>query len=300
MRFRLLVVAVSSLVVLGAQGSDDLVEIARLPSYSEGPVFDHDGNLFVSHPPYISRISPGADPVVWAETGTPNGHKILADGTHLVCDRNVLRLSASGETLGNAATDCGGHALRQTNDITLDPNGGFYFTDPGEMPAAAEQPIGRVCYVDAEGYSYLVAEGLGFPNGIVLRPDGSTLLVAESTRNRVLQFEVSSPGKASAPRVFADLPGKEGASYAEPDGMALDVAGNLYVAHYGKSAVQVLAPDGELLRTLPGGNVATSNVAFGGAEMDDLYMTGGELDYGAESLVYRLHLDGTGGLLILP
>ena len=59
------------------------VEVARLPSYTEGPVVDYDGNLFVSEPygKNISRITPDGDVSVWASTGAPNGHKILADGT---------------------------------------------------------------------------------------------------------------------------------------------------------------------------------------------------------------------------
>ena len=63
------------------------VEIARLPTYTEGVVVDHDGNLYVSHADRIRKVTPGGQVAEWGTTPSPNGHKILADGTHLVGDR---------------------------------------------------------------------------------------------------------------------------------------------------------------------------------------------------------------------
>jgi gluconolactonase len=283
----------------------DAVETAKLfevDSYCEGVVFDHDGNGYTSHGKRITKFSPdGSRREIWAETGAPNGHKVLADGTHLVCDASrhaVLRLSARGEVLGDAASECDGRPLRGPNDLTLDPRGGFYFTDPGGSSAAS--PIGTVHYVDPQGTCHLVAEGLAFPNGIVLRPDGKTLLVAESQRNRILEYPVRSPGKAGRMRVFAELPSKgEGQIDNQPDGMCLDADGNLYVAHYGMRQVQVLGPQGRLIRRYAGGNLTTSNVAFGGPKRDQLYITGGLGPESGGGGVFRIDL-GVTGLVILP
>ncbi len=144
-------------------------------------------------------------------------------------------------------------------------------------------------------------KGLAFPNGIVLRPDGKTLLVAESKKNRILLYEVVSPGKVGPLKVFADLPEKKGEQIDnQPDGMCLDEAGNLYVAHYGMKEVQVLDPQGNVIRRYPGGNLTTSNVGFSGPRMDQLYVTGG---LGAEAGgggLFRLDLPGVRGLVILP
>ena len=175
------------------------VEVARVSRYCEGPVFDHDGNLYVSHGRFITRITPQGETAIWAEAAGTNGHKVLGDGTHLVCDRiqhAVLRLAADGQLLGEAVTDCGARAVEEPNDLTLDQSGGFYFTDPGPYPEATKQPIGRVCYVDAAGETHLVADELHFPNGIALRAGGRTLLVAEDTRNRILEYPVSLTGPA--------------------------------------------------------------------------------------------------------
>ena len=122
---------------------------------------------------------------------------------------------------------------------------------------------------------------MAFPNGIVLVPGGKRLLMAESKKNRILEFPVLAPGKVGQYRVFAELPAKSGDQVDnQPDGMCLDADGNLYVAHYGMKQVQVLDPQGKLIARYPGGNVTTSNVAFGPPNWDQLYITGG---LGAES-----------------
>ena len=148
---------------------------------------------------------------------------------------------------------------------------------------------------------HLVASGLAFPNGIVLRPDGRTLVVGESGHNRVLSYPVLSPGKVGAQNVFATLPAKQGDQIDNaPDGMALDADGNLFVAHYGMHTVQVLSPDGKLLRSYPGGNLTTSNVAFGGPAMDQLYVTGALADEKtSRGALWRLDLKGVKGLKLL-
>ena len=280
------------------------VEMFRVPRYCEGVCFDHAGNGYISWGKAITRFTLDGRNSVWAETGAPNGHKILADGTHLVCDASqhaVLHLSAEGKPLEPAAKECNGQVLRGPNDLTLDTaNGGFYFSDPGG--SGVEKPIGTVHYVDQAGKTHLVDEGLAFPNGIVLTPDGKKLYLAESQRNRVHVYDVLGPGKLSGRKVFAELPGKDterGQIDNQPDGMCLDAAGNLYVAHYGMKQVQVLDASGKLIRRYDGGNVTTSNVAFGGPKMDQLFITGGIGPESGEGGLFRIDL-GVKGLVILP
>lgn len=280
------------------------VEVVVVPEYSEGIVFDHAGNAYISHGDTITKITPDGKPSTWAKTPSPNGHKILADGTHLVCDGNahaVLHLDANGKQLEPAAKECDGKPLKAPNDLSLDtPNRGFYFTDPGNSDD--KNPTGTVHYVDSRGTTHLIAEGLAYPNGIVLRPDGKTLLVGESKKNRILAYPVLGPGRVGKMTVFADLPAKTGEQIDnQPDGMCLDRAGNLYVAHYGMRQVQVLNPEGKLVRRYPGGALTTSNVAFGGPNMDQLYITGGlGKEQGSKGGLFRLDLKGVVGLTILP
>ena len=286
-------------------------KILEVPNYCEGVVFDHQGRGYISWKDTITQFEAKRDPATkkwsatgkpWAVTGAPNGHKILADGTHLVCDASrhaVLHLDANGKMLDPASIKCNDKALRGPNDLTLDTAlNGFYFTDPGE--SGKDNLIGTVHYVDAKGITHLVAGGLAFPNGIVLLPGGKTLLVAESQKNRILKYEVLSPGKVGELKVFAELPTKTGTQVDnQPDGICLDAAGNLYVAHYGMQQVQVLNPEGKLIARYPGGNLTTSNVAFSGPEHGTLFVTGGlDVEQGKGGL-FVLEL-GTPGLKILP
>lgn len=292
-------VAVSLLAVgdLPANTSVKPVEIILTHDYTEGIAVDHDGNLYFSHGEVITKVNPdGNKATTFAKTGAPNGHKILADGTHLVCDGNrhaVLRLDANGKELTPASEESEGKPLRGPNDLTLDPAGGFYFTDPGGSDE--NKKIGTVHYVSPQGKTTTVAKELAFPNGIALRPGGKELLVAESKANRILAYPVISPGTLGPARTFVDLPAKaEGQIDNQPDGMCLDAAGNLYQAHYGMRQVQVISPEGKIIRRFPGGNLTTSNVCFAGPNHDQLFITGG--DPGG---VYRLDLN-VKGLVILP
>lgn len=270
--------------------------LVETEDFSEGPVFDAGGNLYFSHGKLVSKLTPQGGLSVWLETAGANGHKILPDGTHLVCEpaaSRILHGSADGRILGVASDSSAGEPLRAPNDLTLSPEGGFYFTDPG---GSREAPVGAVHYAGPDGRTHTVAGGMRVPNGLVLSPDKSTLYVAETGLNRVVAFPVEAPGKLGPRSEFAHLP--EGAGVqAEPDGMAVDEAGNLYVAHLGMTAVQAIAPDGKWLRSLPAGNFDASNLAFGGPAMDRLYITGSiGSRRNTPGRVYRLRMSEVRGL----
>ena len=79
--------------------------------------------------------------------------------------------------------------------------------------------------------------------------------------------------------------------------MAIDRKGNLYVAHLGMTAVHVLSPSGELIRTLPAGNYDASNVVFGGPNGGQLFITGSlGRRYQSAGRVFRLDLEGVEGV----
>ena len=127
-------------------------------------------------------------------------------------------------------------------------------------------------------------------------------MVAESQKNRILIYEVLSPGKVGPRKVFVNLPKKDestGQIDNQPDGMCLDQDGNLYVAHYGMKQVQVINPEGKLVARYDGGNVTTSNVAFGGPDGDQLFVTGGLGNEAGEGGLFRLDVH-VPGLKILP
>jgi gluconolactonase len=194
----------------------------------------------------------------------------IEEGT---CGRSIypaLTITQSGSVHGQVKV-----TLREPNDLTLDAKGGFYFADPGPYDPEKAASDGTVHHVDPQGKTHLVTQRLAYPNGIVIRPDGKTLLVGESLKNRILTYEIRSLGKIGPMKTFANLPVKQGEQIDnQPDGMCLDAEGSLYVAHFGMGQVQVLDPQGKLVRRYSAGNLSVSNVAFGGPRMDQLYLTG--------------------------
>ena len=90
-----------------SKGSEP-VSVARFPTdrSTEGVVVDRSGNVYVSHADTISRVTPAGDVALWAKLPSPNGHKVLTDGRHLVCDRGgaVYLLDADGKVIKNSAT----------------------------------------------------------------------------------------------------------------------------------------------------------------------------------------------------
>ena len=209
---RMLLVAALAVIPADLPPEADVkpVEVVKTGDYSEGVVVDHDGNLYFSHGKIVTKVyaSGPKKSDTWAETGAPNGHKVLADGTHLICDASkhaVLHLDEKAREMAPESTMSDGKPLRGPNDLTLDTaNGGVYFTDP--LGSSLEEPIGTVHYIDKKRITHTVATGLAFPNGIVLRPGGKELLVGESKKNRILAFPVLGPGKLGEPKVLVDLP----------------------------------------------------------------------------------------------
>ncbi len=284
-----------SMPPLPEQSAITPAEVVITNDYTEGAVVDAEGNIYFSHGTRITRVTPAGDVSDWCETGAPNGHKILPNGEHLVCDGSrhaVVRLDADGNILGNAAVGRSGDLdIRTPNDLSLDPEGGFYFTD--SVPAT-----GAVHYVASDGHMQVVARDIDFANGVALSADRRRLYVAESLQNRILVIDLRQPGVPNGqPRVFADLPRNQehpGGEFNQPDGIAFDLYGRLWVAHYGMQALHVLGPDGELLTTYDGGNRLTSNLCFAGVEFSQIYATGGE-----PGGLYRLNV-GVAGLRLLP
>ena len=160
------------------------VELFRVPNYCEGVCFDHEGNGYVSWGKSITKFSLDGKNSVWTETGAPNGHKVLADGTHLVCDASqhaVLKLAADGKQLDPASKECDGKPLRGPNDLTLDTaNGGFYFSDPGG--SSIDNPIGTIHYVDKAGKTTLLDDGLAFPTASSSRPTARNCILPRAKK----------------------------------------------------------------------------------------------------------------------
>jgi len=89
-----------------------------------------------------------------------------------------------------------------------------------------------------------VADGVAFPNGMVVTPDNATLIVAESYGNRLTAFDIAADGSLSNRRVWADLGG------GVPDGICLDAEGAVWYADVGNSWCVRVKEGGEVLQTI--------------------------------------------------
>lgn len=276
------------------------VKVALFDAYTEGIVFDAAGNAYISvlHKDTVWKLGFPGKPEFWFSAKTPNGHKIRADGSHLLATAGaVLHISPEGLLIDTVSRGIAGMDFRLPNDLTLDKFGGFYLTDPGDGDDTKNRQ-GRIYYVDSMGNTSLAAMNLAYPNGIVLRPDGKTLLVAESGTFQILQYDVAGAGKIKLSGVFAPLDGTPGDQFA--DGMCLDAEGNVYVAIYQGGMVQRVDLEGNVDLYIPTGLLTTSNVAFGGKENNALFVTGGIRDEDGKGGLMTIRLDGVRGLPVIP
>jgi gluconolactonase len=284
-------------IVLVSRGADPLppegkitpVKVADLPAYSEGVVIDHRGALFLSirNPHSVLRFGPDSAPAPWLQLHIPNGHKILPDGTHWIAgDGTLVHVAADGRVLDSITSDGVGRPLQRPNDLALDGDGGFYFSDPG-LGLDRRSQAGRVFYMNRRQRIHQVADSLCYPNGLVVRADGKGLFLNDSCDNRVYSYQITAPGSLGPRKVFAILPDS---GKCDLDGMTLDAVGRLFIAHNGCGRVEVLSADGVLLRRYAAGNRLASNVAFGGPELGHLYVTGSPVEKSGAGALFRLEL----------
>ncbi len=245
----------------------------ELNHYTEGPAVDLQGSLYFTDlaGKGIRRFQGGRS-LLWGKGERPNGQAILLNGDHLVCDSFsacVLKYDSNGKLLGSVSPESiEGHKVRCPNDIAIDPDRGFYFTD-------SVRKEGMVYFVGWDGSARTVARGIDFANGVVFQKEKNVLWVAESYKNRILKVDLNVQLEdAGYMTVFASLPfNKNNIETGNlPDGMALDIEGRLWIAHYGMQAIHVLSNEGAILASYDSGIPLTSNVCFVG---DEIWITGG-------------------------
>jgi gluconolactonase len=133
-------------------------------------------------------------------------------------------------------------------------------------------------------------------------------MVSESARNRVVRFSLPEPGRPRDPRTFAQLssqPNTWTGGEAQPDGLAFDTEGRLFIAHFGTGLVRVVDRQGAGIGSLDSRTPCLTNFAFGGPDMDQLFITahaypGTSLEDPGPAVVMRMTLPGIEGLRLLP
>jgi gluconolactonase len=240
--------------------------------FIEGPSLDAAGNLYVVDIPFgrIFRIAPdGTWSLVIEYDGWPNGLKISPEGHILVADyrRGIMECDASAGRIKPVLASRNSESFRGCNDLHIAKNGDIYFTDQGQT--GLHDPTGRVYRLTTSGRLDCLIDTGPSPNGLVLDPKEAVLFVAMTRDNAVWRMPFMIDGSVSKVGRFCSLFGPSG-----PDGMTMDSAGRLFVAHASLGHVFVFAPNGEMIARIKScaGSTCT-NVAIGGAKADRLYIT---------------------------
>jgi gluconolactonase len=256
----------------GAEWSTVNLHGMKVSSFLEGPSFDRAGNLFVTDIPFgrIFKITPGGEwSLVGEYDGWPNGLKIHRDGMLYIADQKhgIIRMDpATGKTEPFISHD---HleGFRGCNDLIFASNGDLYFTDQGQT--GLQDPTGRVFRHRANGQLSRIIDYAPSPNGLALSPSEQVLFLCVTRGNAIWRVPLLPDGNITKVGIYVQLSGGVG-----PDGMAVDTAGGIAVAHVGAGQVWVFGPRGEpLYRILAAtGGMYTTNLAFGGPDNRHLYI----------------------------
>jgi sugar lactone lactonase YvrE len=152
------------------------------------------------------------------------------------------------------------------NELVVDGRGNAYINGGGfDLMAGEEFAPGIVAQVAPDGSARQVADGIAFPNGMVVTPDNQTLIVAESYAKRLTAFDIAADGSLSNRRVWAEL--QDGV----PDGICLDADNAVWYGDVPNKRCVRVREGGEVLQTveLDRGCFAC---ALGGADRSTLFM----------------------------
>lgn len=199
-----------------------------------------------------------------------NGLTLDAQGRLVLCqhgDRQVARREANGKVTP-IASYYGFRRFNSPNDLVYRKNGDLYFTDPPYgLEGNVDDPLKELNFqgvyrVTPKGKVDLMIRDLTRPNGIAFSPDEKKLYVAVSDPKmpNIWVYDIDAAGLPQNGRVFFDtlplMPGKKGL----PDGLKVDLKGNLWAT--GPGGVLILSPEGKHLGTIATGE-ATANCAWG-------------------------------------
>ncbi len=163
----------------------------------------------------------------------------LPDGRLLVTGQELLRREADGSMVKHA--DLRSIADHGWNEIVVDGRGNIYVNGMGFRFGQEEFRPGIIALVTPDGSARQVADGIAFPNGMIVTPDNSTLIISESFAGQLTAFDIAADGSLSNRRVWAGNLG--------PDGICMDAEGAIWTGSGGNGVVRV-REGGEVLQSI--------------------------------------------------
>lgn len=280
---------------------EDVQVVATGLRFPEGPVPLADGSVLLVElaRATVTRVEPdGRTEVVRQVGGGPNGLAVGPDGALYIANNGgrftfseqngllvpghprpdyaggaIQRLDLRTGDLATLYDACDGERLHAPNDLVFDGRGGFYFTDHGYADAAGAK-WGALYYARADGSELRrLASRFLSPNGVGLSPGRDVVYMADTALGRLWAFDLAEPGVLGPPppfhpaRVVATLPG-----YQLLDSLAVEADGRVCVATIVNGGITAFSPDGSTEHH-PYPDPIVTNIAFGGADMRDAWIT---------------------------
>lgn len=180
------------------------------------------------------------------------------------------------ETISGARATSSGTRF---NDGKCDPAGRFW---AGTMGLGGEPGMGALYVLHPDGRFEKKVEPVTISNGICWRADAEVMYYIDTPTQQVVAYEFdNATGAISNPRAVVEIDPSEGG----PDGMAIDADGNLWIALWGGSAVVCHDPEtGKRLHKIEVPASRVTACAFGGADLQDLYITTARVGLSPEEL----------------
>ena len=238
-------------------------------TFGEGPRW-HGGKLwfsdFYSHRVMTVDLAGKAETILEVPQ-RPSGLGWTPSGDLLVVsmlDRRVLRFDGKQTHLH---ADLSGLAGGPCNDMVVDAQGRAYVGNFGyDRHNGAPAKTTCIALVGADRSVMSAAEGLTFPNGMVITPDGKTLIVGETFAHRLSAYDIRDDGLLVNHRVFAETPG------CFPDGICLDAEGAVWVTNPQGDAVLRVFEGGRIAQKVPTGERRSFACMLGGDDRRTLFV----------------------------
>ena len=253
-------------------------------SFTECPRW-HDGRLYFSDF-YTRRVFAvaldGTKEVIAEVPGQPSGLGFLPDGRMLIVsmrDRKIMLREPDASLVDYA--DLSGLAPWYLNDMLVDYQGRAWVGNFGfDLMGGAKAATTNLICVDPDGRGKVAADGLGFPNGMVLTPNGKALIVAETTMNRLSVFDLASSGLGNRRTwaTFGDPPTSTDFNVlfrqvdVAPDGICLDAEGAVWVADAKNGRCTRVAEGGDVLEEIKTDGLGVFACMLGGARGRTLFL----------------------------
>ena len=241
----------------------------EIDAFLEGPVFDTNGNLYVTDIPYgrVFRVdAAGQWELIAQYDGEPNGMKFLNEHELLITDylNGLMLLDVRTGRVSPYLPRRNSESFRGLNDLFIDSNRNIFFTDQGQT--GMHDPTGRVYRLSPSGKLDLLLSNAPSPNGIVMSLDEKFLFVAMTRGNCIWRMPLQADGSISKAGQFFTSYGPSG-----PDGLAMSPEGMLMVANPGLGYVwglNVLAEPEFVFQGTRGHSL--TNLAFAAKRPEDL------------------------------